>query len=264
MSRKTAACIRRILNGIVFLILLHASAGIIFCGTAESLFLEANSSYENGEFAKAEEIYKRILPYGIENPLVYYNLGNACFKQNKIGEAILYYEKALKLSPNDREIQDNLSYANSLAYDKIEIAEASPPIRLLKRLHHFFSLDTQLIILIVLFYFLSLSGVHFYLKRRSGKETDFSRISISLLVFIFLLFLLSAAIKIHRAEYVRYGIVLIEKVDVLSGPGETNAILFPMHEGLKVEIREERGEWYQISLPNGLNGWIRKEQIGVV
>jgi tetratricopeptide (TPR) repeat protein len=264
MFKKNSPRIQKIWLGIALLIFLHASGGIVLSGTAESLFREGNALYENGEYVKAEANYKKILPYGIENPLVYYNLGNACFKQNKIGEAILYYEKALKLSPNDEDILDNLAYASTLAYDKIEVAEESPPTRFLKNLHYFFSLDTQLVLIIVLLYLLSLLGAYFFLRRRRGKETDFFSISISLLAFLLLLLLLSAGIKIHQAEYVYHGIVLIEKVDVLSGPGETNAILFPMHEGLKVRIREERGEWFQISLPNGLNGWVRKETIGVV
>ncbi len=250
--------------GTALLIFLQPIGGIIFSGTAETLFLEGNAFYENGEYVNAEKAYKKILPYGIENPLVYYNLGNACFKQNKIGEAILYYERALRIVPNDGDILDNLVYVNKQIYDKIEIPEESPPLKFLIRLHHFFSLETQLVMILLFLYLLSLTGTYFFLRKRRGKETDFSSISLALLAFLLLLLLLSAGIKIYQTEYVDYGIVLMEKVDVLSGPGETNAILFPMHEGLKVRIREERGEWFQISLPNGLNGWVRKKTIGVV
>ena len=52
-------------------------------------------------------------------------------------------------------------------------------------------------------------------------------------------------------------IVLDEVVDVLAGPGHNNATLFTVHEGLTVEVRGELGaEWVQVSLPNGLNGWL--------
>lgn len=264
MSMKNTFLIQKFSRSAVFFIVLCLSSGILHSGTAESLFLEGNSFYENGEYDKAETVYKKILPYGIENALVYYNLGNACFKQNKIGEAILYYEKALKISPNDKDVRDNLAYANSLTYDKIENVEDTPPIKLIKKLHHFFSLNGQLVIILVLFYLLSFSVVSFYLRRRKGKESDFSGIILSLITFLIFLLIVSAAIKIHQLEFSHDGVVLIEKVDVLSGPGETNAILFPMHEGLKVRIREEREEWYQISLPNGLNGWVKKDSVGVV
>lgn len=238
--------------------------GFAASGTAEAIFLEANAFYENDEYRQSEESYKKILHYGIKNELVYYNLGNACFKQNKIGEAILYYEKAIALSPDDRNIEENLFYVNTLKYDRVEREEESPPVKFIKRLHHFFSLNAQLFFIVILFYLLSLFGVSWFLKRRKGEEADFSILSVTLLGFLLLLFVLSAGIKIHHMEYSSFGIVLLEKVDVLSGPGETNAILFPMHEGLKVKIRDEREEWCQISLPNGLNGWVKRETIGYI
>ncbi len=245
-------------------ILVNLTGGFAISGTPETLFLEANSFYENNDYHESEKVYKKILDYGIENELVYYNLGNACFKQNRIGEAILYYERALELSPHDQEIKENLAYANTLKYDKVEMNEESPPMKLIKRLHHFFNLNTQLLLIVLLFYFFSFSGISLFLKRRKGKEADFSLLIMSLLAVLLFIFVLSAGIKIYHKEYSYFGIVLVEKVDVLSGPGETNAILFPMHEGLKVKIRDEREGWYQISLPNGLNGWIKKDTIGVV
>ena len=52
--------------------------------------------------------------------------------------------------------------------------------------------------------------------------------------------------------------MLTDVSDVLAGPGENNATLFTVHEGLTLEVRSERQDWVQVSLPNGLNGWVRR------
>ncbi len=69
-------------------------------------------------------------------------------------------------------------------------------------------------------------------------------------------------VKLHRAATQTHAIVLQERVDVLSGPGEDNTTLFTVHEGLKVRIEAEQGSWYQVSLDNGLSGWVPDAMLG--
>jgi uncharacterized protein YgiM (DUF1202 family) len=47
-----------------------------------------------------------------------------------------------------------------------------------------------------------------------------------------------------------------EKVDVLSGPAADNTVLFTVHEGTRLEVRNRRDGWYQVSLPNAMSGWV--------
>ncbi len=251
------------LDGALFLLLIFIPAGAL-CGTAENLFLEANSNYEKGNFAEAEKLYRTIVEYGIQNSAVFYNLGNAYFKQDQLGEAILSYEKSLRLNPHDREAQQNLQLANHLIYDRVEKEELSPPLQFALWLHTLFSLNTQLIVAIILFYLSSFLFASLIVRKRRGLSTDLPILLLSVLLFFLVLFSISGAVKIHDLEKVSYGIILTEKVDVLSGPGDSNAVLFPAHEGLKVRVRAGRDAWYQISLPNGLSGWIRKENIGII
>lgn len=251
------------LGGMLFFLLILIPADSL-CGTAENIFLEANSRYEKGDYAQAEKLYRMIIEYGIQNGSVYYNLGNAYFKQNQLGEAILAYEKALRLVPHDREAKQNLQLANLLIYDRVEKGELSPPIQLALWLHNIFSLNTQLAIVLILFYLSSFLFASFIVKKRRGLSTDLTILFLLVLIFFLALFSISSVKKIYDLEKISYGIILTEKVDVLSGPGDSNAVLFPVHEGLKVRVRAEREAWYQISLPNGLNGWIQKETIGII
>jgi len=67
-----------------------------------------------------------------------------------------------------------------------------------------------------------------------------------------------------RIEGKQIAVVLVESVDVLAGPGDNNPTLFTVHEGLSLEVRDVRDEWIQVSLPNGLHGWLSSDSVGLV
>ena len=83
-------------------------------------FQQANQYYLNEDYQHALESYQQILQSGYESAELYYNMGNVFYKLKNIPSAILYYEKALVLKPNDEDIRFNLSLANQLTTDKIE------------------------------------------------------------------------------------------------------------------------------------------------
>ena len=68
--------------------------------------------------------------------------------------------------------------------------------------------------------------------------------------------------RIYQAETLGEGIVLVDKVDVLSGPAADNPVLFSIHEGLKIRIENDLEGWLHISLENGWNGWVKKDAVG--
>jgi tetratricopeptide (TPR) repeat protein len=84
------------------------------------VFARANQLYEEGRYQEAVAKYEEILASGMQDGRVYYNLGNAYFKQDKLGPAILNYERAQRLMPRDEDIKVNLAYARSQIVDKVE------------------------------------------------------------------------------------------------------------------------------------------------
>ena len=79
----------------------------------------ANAAYNKANYAKATTFYQKFLSGDIESAQAYYNMGNCYFRTNEMGKAILYYEKAEKLSPADPDIQFNLQLANQKITDKV-------------------------------------------------------------------------------------------------------------------------------------------------
>src|SRR6266487_4259022 len=83
-------------------------------------FDSANNAYYKNNFETAIKYYDKIINNGYQSAEVHYNLGNAYYKINKTAFAILNYEKALKLAPNDENIKFNLKLANQKTVDKID------------------------------------------------------------------------------------------------------------------------------------------------
>ncbi|HCP99202.1 MAG TPA: hypothetical protein DIT99_00205, partial [Candidatus Latescibacteria bacterium] len=107
------------------------------CGEGEidpqavELYRQGNLLYEQDRFAEAGRTYERIVQRGIQNGYVYFNLGNAYFKQQRIGQAILAYERASRLIPRDDDVKTNLSVVNLKTLDQIATETPWPGQRLL-------------------------------------------------------------------------------------------------------------------------------------
>ena len=85
----------------------------------EIRFDSATVAYNKGDYEKAISFYMEILEEDQHSAALYYNLGNSYYKLNQIAPSIYYYEKALLLDPNDKEIRSNLVYAQNMTLDAI-------------------------------------------------------------------------------------------------------------------------------------------------
>ncbi|MBN2319100.1 MAG: tetratricopeptide repeat protein [Acidobacteria bacterium] len=251
----------------IALILILTAANSLFAVQApdqpESLFDQGNSAYQEGDFPAAEQYYRRILDSGFENGPLYFNLGNACFKQKKLGAAIYYWEKAKLLLPSDRELNENLELANLLIVDQIEIPEDPFPIRVLKGVRDLLTIKQESRVVIILFL---LANVLFflYIVLKNSRLAFRALIGFFIAGWLTVLLAGSLAWKIHDRDFRRKGIVLEQRIDVLSGPGEENITVFTIHEGIKVSIHTTTDGWHQISLPNGWNGWLPQNSVGIL
>jgi tetratricopeptide (TPR) repeat protein len=226
-------------------------------------FQAGNQFYSQGNFRAAIDEYLKIIQADFANEDVYYNLANAFFKDNQVGMAILYYEKANELAPRDREISENLSLARNRITDKVESPQEGFLLKQVNRILNFLPLDQETMLAVILFIAANALFTLFMLVRAER----FRRISFTISVSLFFLFLLlgtSNAARIYHAATIQNAIILLEKVDVLSGPSVDNPTLFSIHEGLKVRVQTELNGWAQITLENGWNGWVSKESLGLI
>lgn len=226
-----------------------------FPSEIDSLFVKANNNYSQNLYSNAIEQYLQIIDQGYESAEVYYNLGNAFFKSNDIPSAILYYEKARKLKPNDDDIEFNLKVANTKIVDKIEPVPELFFWRWWRSIYNIFSADTWAKIGVAGFilFFIMLA---FYLlsKQILIRKTAFYT---GMVIFIFTLFTIIVGYqKYNLLKSENEAIVFTPTITVKSSPNQNSVDLFVIHEGSKVQIVEKVGGWYEIKIANGSVGWL--------
>lgn len=229
-----------------------------FASQAEHLYNKGNAFYTNKVFDSAVVYYEQALNQGISSSILYYNLGNAYYRTEKFGKAILNYERAYKLSPDDKDIEANLKFAQMNITDRIPEPESNILEIFLDYLHSMLPLNAQLTLIIVLLFIISIC-FSFTLFIKDNKKLWF--IYTGILSFLILVTLsLSAGIKIHKLEKIEYAIIMEEKVDAKNAPNGSTT-LFTVHEGTKFKIIKKDKDWYFVSLANGVSGWINSSAV---
>jgi len=222
-----------------------------------SLFRQGNALYGQGKYAAAADVYQGIVDQGFSSAPLYYNLGNAYFKQGNLGKAILNYRRAWRLSPGDPEIAKNLEYAQENLKDDV----AALPLPLYERIRLLIVRQLPLGIWLALgsfLYFLTGLWVLLALLIRPWRK-------IAPPVFKVLLGLLSLGLICAVLAFIYYrtprAIILAPQIAVRYGPQEKDAAAFELHEGTEVRIVRARSGWVQISLPDGKSGWAPAEAL---
>ena len=215
----------------------------------------ANTAYAKNDFQKAITLYQSIVDSDYEASDLYYNLGNSYFKTSDIPPAILYWEKALKLSPNDEDIDFNLKVANTLIADKIEAVPELFIKEWWKSLCNLFASNTWTKIGLVDFFIFIILLAFFRLSRSLALRK--SSFWIGMVFLFFSLLSLGIAYTQYQSNIAhKEAIVFTPSLTVKSSPDEKSTDLFVIHEGLKIELLDNVGDWYKIKIANGSIGWI--------
>ncbi len=235
-------------------LLLLAGPGSLQAATPAELFDAANSAYESADYGAAISAYEKILAYGVYDPRVHYNLGNAFFRSGRLGPSILQYERARKLDPGDAEARQNLVVARSQIRDRVAEPELQFPVLAVRDLLDGTS-PNRMTFLFLLFYIPTTALIGAIPLSRDAVRRRVFAYSAAVVGLCTVVALGGLGYKIHDATSER-AIVMEERVDVLAGPGEDNTVLFTVHEGTRLDVRNRREDWFQVSLPNAGSGWI--------
>lgn len=224
---------------------------------------EGDSAYIKNDFASAIQIYESLLQQG-EAPEIYYNLGNCHYKTDDIARAILNYERALLLSPGNTDIRANLEIARSKTIDKVTPVPEIFFITWIKSLVNSQSSDAWARTGIVSFLLLLVSlAIFFFTQHIKWKKIGFSAAILFLIVTV--LSNLFASLQKSYLTNRNDAIILSPSVTVRSTPSESGTSLFVLHEGRKVEIKDNSmREWKEIRLEDGKVGWVPSSSIEVI
>ncbi len=239
------------------------SLSVSYAESVEQLFNKANNYYKVKKYIDAIATYNEILKQGNESYIVYYNLGNTYYKNGNFGYAILYFEKALKLSPGDEDIIHNIAIVSSKLKDKVEIVPKLFIFNWWEALISIFSPDAWTIVTSIFFIMILLAITLFFFSRTFILNRIAFFCGIIFIFLFFISFILTIG-KIESAKGSNYGVLINNVANVKSSPDENGKVTFIIHEGLKVKIEDEIDNWYKIRLTDGKLGWIEKEDIGII
>jgi len=214
-----------------------------------------------GEWKKAVPVYLEVAPHFATD--LAFNLGNAYYRQGNLGRAIWAYERAAALDPDDEDIGYNLKQAHKLAdrrvRDKIEGADRDPLwMRVVVALSP--GTETWLFVVLYLGFFAALAAL--WIQRRRG---DHARALLGATASILAAAaVLSGLLLAGRAalDRIPFGVILPDAVAVREGADTNYRTSFELHAGLRVRLLDRDQEWLRIRLPNGLEGWVREQDIG--
>lgn len=245
---------------IYMILVLLLSSVMTYATDVKILEEEAAKMYQEGEFQKAIDLYNELLSDNMESATIYYNLGNCYYKQGEVAKAILNYERALLLRPGDSDAKYNLTMAQKSTVDNIKVLPELFLVRWYNAIVTAFSADQWAYLSVFLFIgFLVMAALFFHATSISLKKSWFSLGVIMLLVAVLSVFI--ALKQYHRVTDRDNGIIMTPSVIVRGAPDNSGTELFVIHEGLKVQVIGTLGEWYNVRLADGNEGWIVKTDL---
>lgn len=243
-----------------FILIIGLFVGFTTFSQNEALFEKATVAYNEGEYSVAIDNYLEILKAGEHSASLYYNLGNCYYKLNQIAPSIYYYEKALLLDPGDKEIKNNLAYAQQMTIDAIEPLPESGLTRIYNSVIGLMTFDQwayTAVVLVILFVLAYLA--YYYLRYSSHKRIAF-------ISSMFAIISATVAVVFAFVQYDHYNaeqpaIVFAEECAVKSEPNIRSSEVFILHEGTKVQVLEGLEDYKKIELADGKIGWVLQDDI---
>lgn len=242
------------------LYILVIATGFSSIAQNDALFSQANELYNSGNYQEAIAKYENILNSGVQSAEVYFNLGNANYKLNNIAPSVYYYEKALLLAPDDKDIKNNLAFAQNMTVDAIEDVPEIGLSKFFKSAINIFTYEGWARLSIALMVlFVGLFLLYYFSFRTQKKRWSFITSIVSLfLMFVSLAF---AFQKYSLTKSDKPAIVFSQEAEVKSEPNLRSTEAFKLHEGTKIKILDTVNNWKKIKLADGKIGWILNDDI---
>jgi len=237
----------------------------VYSQNLETLFTEGNRLYQEGEYEEALMRYSQIVDSGFESGELYYNLGNAYYKIQATGYAVLYYERARRLMPEDDDLLNNIDLISLSLADRISPLPELFYVRYWNTFRKILSMSAWKWLFFSAWILTAINIIILlYVKQKQAKDLVKLGVIAGGIVIITVAAVFVTASVADKPGL--DGVIMMEEVSVFSTPSEigTEVFLFLIHEGTKIRIKRTRGEWIEIQLADGKVGWIPRNSIEII
>ncbi|MBP5247504.1 MAG: tetratricopeptide repeat protein [Fibrobacter sp.] len=247
-----------------FLFCIALLSASLFAENCKTLFTGA-AAYTAGDFTSAAEAWQNCVDNGFQNGDLFYNLGNAYFREKRLGLAILNYEKALRFDPTNSDYRYNLKFARSMTKDKVSESEdeENPILNFAFEAHHLFSLKQQLAIILGLVWVIFFLCIARVLSANPKIKTALA-VCVFPVAMVLGVFACSVGYKIYRENTYSLGVVIAETADITSGPSDKDQTLNMLSEGTEIEVLNVKDGWVHVRLGEKINGFAKISEVGIV
>ncbi len=220
------------------------------------LWQKGNTCYQQKQFDSATFFYEQIAILKPANADIYYNLGNAYYRANRVAPAILNYERALRINPDHKLVKDNLILAQSRITNSIHSAGDIFFMNWWQSTTRPDRANTWAITALILFTLIIV--VQFIRKTISGRQLPVQVPGV--LSFVFICILLLAIASANNMNSHNKAVVMQNDAPLMNIEQKGKPLaLIP--EGTTVKITGEKAGWIEVSLPDGRSGWLAQNVI---
>ncbi|MDR0604796.1 MAG: tetratricopeptide repeat protein [Bacteroidales bacterium] len=249
------------MRGHIVLVLIIILSSMTALGN--EIFQKANEAYNQKDYVNAIVQYEALIKEGYKDAMLYYNLGNACYKDNQLAKSLLWYERALRLNPGNEDIKHNIAFVNQQTIDNME---AQPEFFLRTWFYTVRDLFTVQRWAIFSIGFIAIGCICIgLLLILSSARWRMGLFVVACIVFVLgvggVVFACLQKNNINRTDE---AIIMQKIVTIKSMPDMSGTDLFTVHEGIKIQITDKAGNWIEVRFANGDKGWIKKDAVEII
>jgi len=236
--------------------LLHQPVGTRAAESPSLSFERGNLLYEKGQYPDAIRAYSRVIDSGRSSAALYFNLGNASFKDGQMGRSLLYYRQAERLAPRDPDIQANLRFTRTQVQ-----GGPPPPDPLWRRVTPRLTLNQWTL--------LTLSLVWGWLGLWTAlqlKPPWRPRLRLPLIAVGAALAVSAAGLFLHWRDQclTRHAVVIQRETILRHGPLEESPSLQTLADGQELVVLDQKSDWFQVVGASRGIGWLRTNQVALL
>ena len=263
LKNPKAASGKKVAGATLLVLLLSLALPAAAQEDVSSLWEKAGEAFAAGQWQNALNCYQMIEGEGLVSDDLYYNIGNTFLKLQDNAHAILYYERALKLNPSHADAAHNLEIVRQMTLDKIDEVPDFILVSWFHNLRQGLSANAWAWITLAL---LLLAGILLTVFR-SGAPRSLRKVSfiLSCIVLVLAIFTFIFSLQQKRAVTRQDSAIVTAPVcSVKSSPAEGGKTVFVLHEGTKVRLLDDVGDWARIEIADGRQGWAQGSTFEII